>query len=45
MNYHLGAALFKQGETGRAKVYLEKALALDKNFDGADDAWRMLSEI
>jgi tetratricopeptide (TPR) repeat protein len=45
VNYHLGAALFKQGEKVRAKSFLEKAVALDGNFDGADDARRMLSEI
>jgi tetratricopeptide (TPR) repeat protein len=45
VNYHLGAALFQKGEKPRAKTYLEKALALDKDFDGADDARRMLSEI
>jgi tetratricopeptide (TPR) repeat protein len=45
VNYHLGAALFKQGDKMRAKLSLEKALALDGKFDGADDARRMLSEI
>ncbi len=45
VNYHLGAALFKKGDQARAKSSLEKALALDGNFDDADDARRMLSEI
>ena len=45
VNYHLGAALFKKGDTAQAKSVLEKALSLDENFDGADDARRMLDEI
>ncbi len=45
VHYHLGAALLKKGDRARAKSSLEKALALGGNFDGADDARRMLSEI
>jgi tetratricopeptide (TPR) repeat protein len=45
VHYHLGAALFQKGEKAKAKPILEKALALDGNFDGAEDARRMLSEL
>ena len=45
VNFHLGAALFQKGEKADAKAYLEKALALNSDFDGADEARRMLSEI
>jgi tetratricopeptide (TPR) repeat protein len=45
VNYHLGAALFQNGEKAQAKTVLEKALSLDKDFDGAQDAQRMLSEL
>jgi tetratricopeptide (TPR) repeat protein len=38
VHYHLGAALLKKGDKARAKLSLEKALALDDNFDGAKDA-------
>jgi tetratricopeptide (TPR) repeat protein len=45
VQYHMGAALFKIGQKVSARTHLEKALALDANFDGADEARRMLSEI
>jgi tetratricopeptide (TPR) repeat protein len=45
VHYHLGAALLKKGDKARAKLSLEKALALDDNFDGAQDAQRMLSKM
>jgi hypothetical protein len=41
----MGAALLKKGDQGACQSILEKALALDDNFDGAKDAQRMLSEI
>jgi Tfp pilus assembly protein PilF len=41
----MGAALFQKGDKERAKAYLEKALELDANFVGADDARQMLSEM
>ena len=45
VNYHLGAALFQQGNKEKAKPLLEKALEMDADFDGADDARQMLGEI
>ncbi|MDL2321324.1 tetratricopeptide repeat protein, partial [Desulfosarcina sp. OttesenSCG-928-B08] len=43
--FHLGAALFKKGDTEKAKSLLEKALKLSDQFDGADEAKKILSEI
>ncbi|MCP4105431.1 MAG: tetratricopeptide repeat protein [Desulfobacteraceae bacterium] len=43
--YHLGMAYFKKGNKKNAKQALEKALSLDKKFDGADEAEKALSEI
>ena len=45
VHYHLGAALFQYGDKAQAKSVLEKALSLDKDFDGAAEARRMLSEL
>jgi tetratricopeptide (TPR) repeat protein len=45
VQYHMGAALFKKGDKDRARAYLEKALSLNADFDGAGDARRMLSEM
>ena len=45
IHYHLGAALFHKGDKKQAKRALEKALSFNAEFDGADDARQMLSEI
>jgi len=45
VRYHLGLALFKSGKTDEAREQLEKALSLDADFDGADEARRVLEEL
>ncbi|MCD6298402.1 MAG: tetratricopeptide repeat protein, partial [Deltaproteobacteria bacterium] len=45
INYHLGLAYFKNKQSDAAKEFLEKALKIDKNFKGAEDARRILKEI
>ncbi|MFH2059542.1 MAG: tetratricopeptide repeat protein [Pseudomonadota bacterium] len=44
-NYHLGLALNKKGEYVKAKKALKKALALQKDFNGADDAQKVLDQL
>jgi tetratricopeptide (TPR) repeat protein len=43
--YHLGMAYYKKGETDKARTELKKALSLDANFDGADEALKVLQEL
>ncbi len=43
--YHLGLAYAKSGDKVRAKEALTKALSLQSNFPGADDAKRALSAL
>ena len=43
--YHLGLAYAKAGEKPKAREALEQALKLDKDFDGADDARRVLGQL
>jgi len=45
VNYHLGMAYYQKGDKTKAKKQLKKALALDKNFDGAAEAMSVLSEL
>jgi tetratricopeptide (TPR) repeat protein len=45
INYHMGLAQYKNTDKAKAKDFLEKALQLDPNFQGADDARRILKEI
>ncbi len=45
INYHQGMAYFKNDQPDAAKESLEKALAIDRNFKGAEDARRVLREI
>jgi tetratricopeptide (TPR) repeat protein len=42
VNYHLGMAFYKKGDTGKAREHLEKALQLDRNFPGADEAKKVI---
>jgi tetratricopeptide (TPR) repeat protein len=44
VHYHLGMAFHKKGDNDRAKTQLEKALSLNQNFDGADEARQILSK-
>ncbi len=41
--YHLGMAYYKNGDARKARVELEKALGLDENFDGAEEARQVLA--
>ena len=43
--YHLGMAYYKNGDAAKARIELEKALSLNENFVGADDARRVLAEL
>ena len=45
INYHMGMAYFKNGQTDTAKQFLEKALKIDQNFNEAENALRILEEI
>ena len=45
VQYHLGMAYFQTGAADKAKRALTKALALQKDFDGADDARKTLASI
>jgi tetratricopeptide (TPR) repeat protein len=44
-HYHLGAAYFKAKDLKKAKPELEQALKLSSQFDGADDAKKMLASL
>jgi tetratricopeptide (TPR) repeat protein len=43
--YHLGMAYYKKGDADKARAELEKALRLDENFIGADEARKVLAEL
>jgi Flp pilus assembly protein TadD len=43
--YHLGMAYLKNGDLQKARQSLEKALSLNSNFPGADEAKRALAQI
>ena len=45
IHYHLGLAYHKKGEKDKARSALDKALKLEKGFDGADEARRILAEM
>ncbi|UCF56016.1 MAG: tetratricopeptide repeat protein, partial [Deltaproteobacteria bacterium] len=45
INYHLGLAYYKNNEPDEAKEYLEKALQINQNFRGAEEARSILKEI
>jgi Tfp pilus assembly protein PilF len=45
INYHLGLAYHKNKEQAKAKEYFQKALELDPNFKGAEDARKILEEL
>ena len=42
INFHLGMAYFKNNQPDVAREYLEKALKLDQNFEGAEEARQFL---
>jgi tetratricopeptide (TPR) repeat protein len=44
-NYHLGLAYNKKWDYINAKKYLERALELEKDFKGADEARKILEQI
>ena len=45
VTYHLGMAYYKKGDTERARSELEKALSLNENFTGADEARKTLADL
>ena len=44
-HYHLGVAHVKAGDRDRGRLSLQRALAISKSFDGADDAQRTLDSL
>jgi tetratricopeptide (TPR) repeat protein len=44
-NYHLALAYHQSGDNVQAKKYLQKALANNPKFDGADEARKLLESI
>ncbi len=45
LQYHLGAALYKKGDMKSAKEHLQKSLAGEAKYPGADDAKAMLAKL
>jgi tetratricopeptide (TPR) repeat protein len=45
VRYHLGLAYHKKGEHALARKELTEALRISNDFDGADEARRVLSEL
>jgi len=45
VHYHLGMAYYKKGEKNSARIAIEKALGLNQEFDGADEAREILSNL
>jgi Flp pilus assembly protein TadD len=45
INYHLGMAYYKNGQTKDARNSLEKALKIQEKFKGADEARKILEDI
>jgi tetratricopeptide (TPR) repeat protein len=45
VNYHLGIAYYKAGQTTEAKTHLRKAVASQKDFPGMDDARSVLAQL
>jgi len=43
VRYHLGMSYLKNGEKEKARQELEKALSLDRSFDGSDEAKQALA--
>jgi len=44
-NYHLALALHKNGETAEARKLLEKAVQSNKNFEGVEEAKKLLASL
>jgi len=45
VNYHMGLAYAKNNEPAKARDYLQKALEIEPNFKGADEARKILKHI
>jgi Tfp pilus assembly protein PilF len=45
LHYHLGLAYLKNNDPAAARKSLQRALQIDQNFAGADDAKRALASI
>jgi tetratricopeptide (TPR) repeat protein len=45
VHYHLGLAYYKEGNNKRAHQELERAINLDDQFDGAEEARSILSKL
>ena len=45
VHYHLGMTYYKKGDKNSARIAIEKALSLNQEFDGADEARQILSNL
>ena len=45
VNYHMGLAYYKSNEPAKAKDYIQKALDIDPNFKGAEEARKILNQL
>jgi predicted Zn-dependent protease len=45
VNYHLGIAYYKVGQTTEAKTHLQKAIASQKTFQGLEEARSVLAQL
>ncbi|MBU4204654.1 tetratricopeptide repeat protein [Patescibacteria group bacterium] len=45
INLHLGLAYYKNKQPRKAKEFLDKALNINQNFNGAEEARNILKEI
>ena len=43
--YHMGTAYAQKGEDAKARVFLERALKIKKDFDGAPEARKVLATL
>jgi Flp pilus assembly protein TadD len=43
--YHLGMAYYQKGDLENARAELKRALKLNENFTGANEAKRILAEL
>ena len=45
INYHMGLAYYKNNQPDKASKFLEEALKIDQDFQGAEKARSLLKEI
>ena len=45
VNYHMGMVAYKTGKTAQAKEYLTRAVSSGENFQGKEDAQKVLTKL